>query len=64
MADDPNEPELQCFKITAIAHEIREYTVWADGQDEAKQQVFNTRPEYDVVDDVPGSLEIIELWEA
>jgi hypothetical protein len=67
MADDPNETELQTFKVLVTVTEYRTYTIYADGQEEARQTVLGGAwmvSDYDTGDDVPDSIEIIELWEA
>lgn len=65
MADDPNEPELQCFKVLVTQTEYRTYTVYADGQEEARLEVLqNGTLDFEVGDDVEDSIEIIDVWEA
>lgn len=67
MADDPNEPELQTFKILATVTEYRTYTVYADGQENARQLIYQDDGnglDYETGSDLEDSIEIIDLWEA
>ncbi len=67
MSHDPNEPELQTFKVLVTVTEYRTYTIYADGQEDARQTILSGAwmvSDYDTGDDVPDSIEIIDLWEA